>query len=409
MHATTRAHGDYLPSQQRRGRRLVRRLVLVLVILGVVLAVLLFGGGGWHFSSQIHADGLEVRPSTPSYGQQVVSAVRGTVTIADPADEQPVLDGDDVWGLRWGNAPDLQRVVGYGQISGDGTGVDAVTRRLTVLTGRPPAEGDLVDLDRSAFPEDPEVAVRRPVREVTYGPEKFPAWYVPGVDKSWAILVHGKGADRTEVLRMMRSTVAAGMPSLAITYRNDAGVRQDESGMYQFGRTEWADLDAAVGYAQDHGADEIVLVGASMGGAIIASYLRHVPDAPVAALVLDSPMLDFGQTVSYGASQRPLPVFGHVPEALTWTAKQIAALRYGVDWSDVDYLEDSSWLEGVPTLVVHGSQDETVPVTLSEQLTAAHPEEVDLMVVPGAGHVASWNADPDAYDATLANFLHRRG
>lgn len=402
---TSSAGGHSTRSRPRRGR-LVRWLLMVPVILAVLLALIFFGRGGWYFSGQIYVDGLQVRRSGYDYGQEVIAASGGTVTIADPADEQPLLDRDDVWGLRWRHPSGSEDAVGFGQISGDGTGGDDVTRRLEVLVGQPPEPGDVVDLDRSGFPEDPEVALGRPVEEVSYGSGAFPAWYVPGDGSTWAVLVHGKGADRTEMLRMMRTTVSDGMPSLAITYRNDVGVLQDESGIYQFGRTEWPELDEAVRYAQDNGAQDVVLVGASMGGAIIASYLRNVPDAPVSAVVLDSPMLDFGQAVSYGASQRTLPVLGRVPEALTWTAKQIAALRYDVDWSDLDYLEDSSWLD-VPTLLVHGSEDKTVPVTLSQQLAEAHPDEVDLVVVPGAGHMASWNADPDGYDAALAGFLDR--
>jgi hypothetical protein len=266
----------------------------------------------------------------------------------------------------------------------------------------------LVDLDRSAFPADPKVALDLPVQNVTVGSGKYPAWYVRGSGSTWAILVHGKGASRTEMLRAMRSTVGAGLPSLAITYRNDAGVPADDSGIYQFGRTEWRDLNAAVRYAQDNGARHVVLVGASMGGAIVAAYLRNVPDAPVSALVLDSPMLDFGETVSYGASQRALPVIGQVPEALTWTAKQIAALRYDVDWSELDYLSDSSWLK-VPTLVMHGADDQKVPVRVSKQLAQDHPDDVELVTVPDAVHVGSWNADPEGYDDTLTGFLARWG
>ena len=202
----------------------------------------------------------------------------------------------------------------------------------------------------------------------------------------------------------MRRTVDAGLPSLTITYRNDAGAPADPSGLYQFGRTEWRDLDAAVGYAAHHGAREVVLVGASMGGGIIASYLRNTPDAPVAGVVLDSPMLDFGETVSYGAEQEPLPVLGHVPAPLTWTAKQFTSLRYGVDWNATDYLDDTSWLD-VPALVVHGSADTTVPLRTSEQLKASRPGLVSLVVVPQAEHVESWNVDPDAYDEVVARFL----
>jgi fermentation-respiration switch protein FrsA (DUF1100 family) len=108
--------------------------------------------------------------------------------------------------------------------------------------------------------------------------------------------------------------------------------------------------------------------------------------------------------VSYGAEQEPLPVFGHVPAPLTWTAKQLTSLRYGVDWDATDYLDDTRWLR-VPTLVLHGSDDTTVPLRTSEELRANRPDRVTLVVVPGAEHVESWNVDPTAYDEAVARFL----
>lgn len=391
--ATRPARGGARP--RRTG--VVRVVGSVLAGLLVLLVLAFFLGGGWYFSGQVYADGLEVRHPGPSYGQEVVAVGDGTITIADPADEEPVLDGDAVYGLEWPG--------GYGQISGDGTGEDEVTRDFVVLSGRPPKAGTVVSPDRPAF-ADPSPALDRPVEEVTFTSEggELDAWFVPGASRTWAILVHGKGGSRAEMLRAMRTTVDAGMPSLDITYRNDAGAPRDPSGIYQFGRTEWRDLDAAVGYATQHGADRVVLVGASMGGGIIASYLRHTPDAPVAGLVLDSPMLDFGETVSYGAEQEPLPLFGHVPAPLTWTAKQLTSLRFGVDWAATDYLDDTGWLR-VPALVLHGSDDTTVPLRTSEELRDDRPDRVSLVVVPGAEHVESWNVDPAAYDGAVAGFL----
>ena len=351
---TAAATGATTPPRPSSARRIARGLLLALIGLVTFLVVAFFLGGGWYFSGQVHADGLQVKHPGPSYGQEVVAVGDGTITIADPADEEPVLDGDAVYGLEWDG--------GYGQISGDGTGDDDVTRDFELLSGEPPREGTLVSPDRPAF-ADPESALGRSVQDVTFDSElgPLPAWYTAGSSDTWAVLVHGKGGEPAEMLRTMRTTVAAGMPSLAISYRNDAGAPADPSGLYQFGRTEWHDLDAAVGYATGHGARDVVLVGASMGGGIIASYLRNTPDAPVAGVVLDSPMLDFGETVSYGAEQEPLPMLGHVPAPLTWTAKQFTSLRYGVDWAATDYLDDPGWLT-VPTLVVHGADDSTVPL-----------------------------------------------
>jgi hypothetical protein len=379
-------------------------VLVTLTALVALLALLFLGGGGNYYAGEIEAAALTVQPSTDEENLTAVEATRGSITLAvDEAGQwRDELGSGGVFGIQAGTS--------YGQVFGSTTGPGPrITRDFRLLRGRLPEPGSSVGYSRRAFP-DPRAAVGRPFRTVTVttelGPQ--PAWFVPGVSSTWAILVHGKGEDRREMLRMMRSTAAAGLPSLDITYRNDAEGPQDPSGDYQYGRTEWRDLDAAVAFATAHGAKQVALVGASMGGAVIASYLRNTPShAGVAAVALDAPMLDLGETVSYGARQRSLPLFGHVPGALTWAAKRIAAVRYGVDWGDVDYADDSSWLD-VPTLVFHGTSDRTVPVGLSRRVAAAHPDGVTLVTVPGAGHVASWNADPRTYDATLTRFLREQ-
>jgi hypothetical protein len=42
-------------------------------------------------------------------------------------------------------------------------------------------------------------------------------------------------------------------------YRNDADVPEDTSWRYQYGRTEWRDLEGAVQHALDHGATGVTL------------------------------------------------------------------------------------------------------------------------------------------------------
>ena len=48
-------------------------------------------------------------------------------------------------------------------------------------------------------------------------------------------------------------------------------------GYHRYGQTEWEDLAAAIQYALDHGAEDVVLVGYSMGGAIVVSLLYRSP------------------------------------------------------------------------------------------------------------------------------------
>jgi uncharacterized protein len=219
------------------------------------------------------------------------------------------------------------------------------------------------------------------------------------------VLVHGKGGSRVEPLRALGAAVREGLPALVITYRNDPEAPADPSGQYRYGATEWRDLEGAVEYATAHGARHVVLFGASMGGAIVAGFLEHSRAARlVTGVVLDSPALDFGAAVAKGAAHRTLPVLGTpIPDALTATAQWVAGWRYGVDWAAMDYLP-GDWLT-VPALVFHGTADETVPLATTEEFRRSFPDLVTAVRVEGAGHVESWNADPDAYTAREAAFL----
>lgn len=246
-----------------------------------------------------------------------------------------------------------------------------------------------------------------------------PAWYVPGEGRTWAILLHGRGASRAEPLHGLAGAVRAHLPALDITYRNDAAAPRDPSGFYRYGATEWADLAGAVAYAREHGAAHAVLFGYSMGGAVVASYLRHVDagdagergdtgdgagDDFVRGVVLDAPMLDFGATVDFEASHRSLPLVGlPIPGSLVATAKAIAGARWDVDWDALDYV-GSDWLH-VPALVFHGGADQTVPPSTSKSFAAANGDAVHLVLTPGAGHVDSWQLDPAGYDRALDEFL----
>jgi pimeloyl-ACP methyl ester carboxylesterase len=253
-----------------------------------------------------------------------------------------------------------------------------------------------------------------PIRytDVTYrcGPGACPAWFVPreadaqGDGGTWAVLVHGRGATRAEPLHGLSAAVRAGLPALDIAYRNDEGAPEDPSGYYRYGETEWQDLAGAVDYAHEHGARDVVLFGYSMGGAIVASYLRHVPtEIPVRGVVLDAPMLDFGRTVDFGASHRSLPLVGlPIPGALVRTAKAIAGHRFDIPWDDLDYVDDD-WLH-VPALVFHGTADRTVPPATSKEFAALNGDRVRLVLTPGT-HVGSWKADPAGYDRALADYL----
>jgi len=374
------------------------------VALVVVLAAVFYLGGGWYFSGRLYQQALSgaaKRAARPSYSLSVAAVTPGTVTLRVPTDPGQLLT-PGVWGLQW--------PTGYGQLTtivarGQGT----VTRAFHQLTGSPLAAGTRVALDNKAFPQDPRVGLGIPFRDVAYrGPlGSYPAWFVPGSRDTWAIVVHGNAMVRLDTIKVVPVLHRLGLPVLMVSYRNDAGAPQDPSGMLRYGLTEWQDLAAAVQYALGHGARRLLLVGYSMGGGIVASFLERSPlAARVAGVILDSPMLDFSRAVDHGASRQTLPLVGlPLPQSLTAVAKWIAGWRYGVDWGSLDYLDGVAKLRA-PILLFQGTADKTVPAATSDQL-ARTAGNVTYVRVAGAGHLDSWNLEPARYDRAVQAFVER--
>ena len=383
------------------------RAVAFAFVAVVLVAVAILGGGGWYYAGEIKNGALVVKTSDePEFDLEVVAVAAGRVILR----VTPETDEDGDWRAngRWG----LESNAGYDQVGPiiELTDTQAV-RELTPLSGGLRV-GEKVRLDSFAFPEDPQKAFGLPFEEVSFSSPlgEFPAWLVRGDGTNWAIFVHGRGAPRREALRMLSTVAELGLTSLIITYRNDDDVPMNPDGFHRFGQTEWKELEGAVAYAVDNGAEGIVLVGYSMGRAIAVSFLYNSPLADrVRAVILDSPVLDFGAVVDHGASQRKMPVVGlPLPGVLTAVAKAISSLRFDIDWRKLDYLGRVDELTA-PVLLFHGDADDTVPVSTSDALAAARPDIVEYVRVAGVDHVRAWNTDPAAYDAAVRNFLRRLG
>lgn len=389
-----------------RPRRWRRRLLWIGIVLAL-LAGLFYGGGGWYYSGRLYTLGLSAahqRAERPSFDVPVLAVTGSSITLGVPASPGEVTK-PGVWGAEWPG--------GYGEVGRILSGQAGSVRRVfRMFTGTPPQPGARAALDDNVYPENPKVGLDLAYRNVEYrGPlGMYPAWFVPGRrTATWAITVHGIDMSRLDCMRIVPTLHAAGLPVLMITYRNDPGAPPAPNGQIGYGSTEWADLQAAVRYALAHGAHRVVLVGYSLGGAIVASFLERSPLAPdVAGTILDSPMLDFSATVDLGASRRRLPVLGlPLPRSLTDVAKWLASIRFGVNWGALDYLPHAGRIHA-PVLLFQGAADTTVPPATSAALARELPHLVTYVPASGdVGHLESWNTDPARYDAAVRGFLQR--
>jgi pimeloyl-ACP methyl ester carboxylesterase len=368
----------------------------------ISLIVAFFVGGGWYLADKIRSEALAVESAAamPAYDDvQIVEVSSGQVQLRAIGDE-PALVKPELYGIAWQGG--IGRLGASAAVSGD-----VVTRPLTVTVGLAPSVGQLAGLDKSFFLGDPRTALGIPVQDVVVeGPlGPLPAWYFPGHGSTFVVGVHGQNGARRDALRVVDIAHRMGFPALAVTYRNDLDVAHDPSGYLRYGQTEWRDLEAALRWSFSHGARRVVLVGQSMGGAIVAAFLVHSVLAPkVARVVLDAPMLDLHAAVDNRANRRGLPMIGRVPAPLVWTAERIASVRFGVDWSATSYLDNTTWLK-VPALVTHGGDDTKVPISISSRLKDLKPSLVRFAEFADAGHLESWNIDRARYTSLLESFL----
>lgn len=377
----------------------MRRAVVWFVVVVVITATGGLTAAGWHFSNELLP---AVAPSEPVYEIPVVEV--------DPVGGEVVLDATD------GDVVDLTTVglrtpTSQVLLHGPVYLLDGKARRTAIpLGGSWPEPGELAASSVTTFVGEPNSALGIPHRDVVVAGElgMLPAWEVvpPGSDTTgtWAVLVHGRGQERDEMNRVLPATYDLGLPSLAISIRNDPDAPQVDDGFNRFGHTEWADIDAAVDYLRDtHGAARFVLVGYSQGAGTVLTHLRRSDSADeVIAVVLVSPLVSMHATLADQAAQRDVP--GPLVQPVVVATKLVSRLRAGIDFGALEHHEDAE-VFATPMLVTHGTADAMIPVGPTRTLAERRPDLVTYVEYDGVGHVREWNADPTRFESDLRDFL----
>ncbi len=234
-----------------------------------------------------------------------------------------------------------------------------------------------------------------------------PAWRFDGSSSTWAIHIHGLGSSRAGTLRGVQVATELGYTSLVVSYRNDGEGPTLGRRRSTLGATEAEDVEAAISYAVRRGAERIVLFGWSMGAAI-ALQLAHRSDYAqlVAGLVLDSPVLDWVEVIKANCERSGLPAtagYFAIPWLTLRSLARIVSLPNPIPLREFDWVQHAEELTA-PTLILHGTGDDSVPIRVSAALRDRRPGLVELESFD-AGHTLAWNSDPDRWRTAVSSWL----
>jgi pimeloyl-ACP methyl ester carboxylesterase len=342
--------------------------------------------------------------------QEVLAVIREGrgMQIILAATEDATVDG--VYGLFFDGGSGHARI---GRILSYSPAERTVLREVEAVYS-----GDLTTARRGwwsgvAYP-DP-AAVGLPVEDVLIDAEvgAAPAWLIraePATD-IWAIMVHGRGATRQEGLRAVRTAREHGLTSLLISYRNDGLAPSAPDGRYGLGSTEWRDVEAAINFALENDAREVVLFGWSMGGAICLqaadlSRHRHL----IRAMVLDAPVINWVEVLAHHAELHRIPSgvgkYGQLMMSHP-LGRRLTGLAAPVDLKAMDWVARAVELR-TPTLIIHSVDDEYVPYGPSATLAEKNPEMVTFETFSRARHTKEWNVDPERWESLVSAWLRQQ-
>ncbi|MGW9159316.1 alpha/beta hydrolase family protein [Microbacterium sp. NPDC055665] len=286
-----------------------------------------------------------------------------------------------------------------------------VTRELLEVTGDVYAATDVTfDGDVIASPSvlGAYVDVQIPTE---HGPA--PAWRFDrgGESRLWIIHVHGYQANRLNALRTV--SVLHEIPSthLVVSYRGDGDAPASPNNTTRLGLDEWRDVDAALEFAVDHGAERVVMVGWSMGASIallLEERSRH--RSMIIGNVFVGPATDWRAIMTTSARRMGIPA----PRALTALCVlllssrigcRLAGVRAPINFPSIDWTRAAR--VGVPTLVIHSAGDMTSPLEATRRFLQANDPWVELVELRRAPHTREYNVDPEGFRAAALEWVRR--
>ena len=220
----------------------------------------------------------------------------------------------------------------------------------------------------------------------TPGPQRIELWWLPHPepDAPTLLYLHGTLRHLPGNRHKIEALRTAGFSVLAVDYRGwgqSTPITPSEHSITQDTALAWAELQRRTPQAHQR-----VIYGHSMGSGAAVNLASALPASAYGGLILESAFSSFADVArSAGFWAGVLAGFSNERFA---SVDKIAHIH-------------------APLLMLHGSQDNTIPLALGEKLFAAANPPKQWARIEGGGHSDLNLVAHDAYQEALAAFRHR--
>jgi len=220
----------------------------------------------------------------------------------------------------------------------------------------------------------------------------------------WVLLLHGYTGWKEELYPIACQYAQRGYCALVPDMRCSGESEGDFIGM---GWTDRLDNELWLSEILSRSPDaRIVIHGQSMGAACALMMSGEELPSQVRAIISDSAYTD-----AYSMFAKEMKDWFNLPSfPILDSMNLVLQLRGGYDLKEASALESVKRAK-VPLLIIHGEEDDMVPVSMAYELCGAASEaaSAQLLVVPGAGHTQAVDKDPELYYGTVFGFLEEAG
>ena len=219
---------------------------------------------------------------------------------------------------------------------------------------------------------------------IEVNPGKIHGWWIPHKDESAPVMVyfHGNGSNNGDVVNLAAIFNELGLSVLLVDYRGygkSSPVFPNETRVYEDAEAAWDYLTQK----RQITPENIFVYGHSLGGAIAIELASRHPE--IAGLITEGTFTSILEMAKLGKVLQIFPL----------------------DWIVTQRFDSASKVKSLqtPILILHGSDDRTIPVEMAAELMAIATEPKQLAIIPQAGHDNLEEVGGEEYKQYLQRFI----